>query len=811
MILESVKLKNIRSYTNETIEFPDGSVLLSGDIGSGKSTILMAIEFALFGVSKGQVSGESLLRKGTTEGTVELAFSIKETKYVVKRFLKIQRDKVVQPAGYILENDVRKDMMPTEMKAFITKTLGYPEESTSKKSYIFRYTLYTPQEDMKRILVEEKSERIDTLRMIFGIDKYKQIRENSLVFVRSLREQQRQEQGRVEDLPQKEEEKLELSKQYGSINLKISEINEDIEDILTEVTKKKELTQRIEKDIVAYEELKRELSINERLLEDKVNKRMQNKKDIEEMQISVENIREKVSKFKEIEIKTDELEVEREILILEKDLREKTEQNAMLKEKLKSINSRIEEMTLEKDESHSLDELKYEQETLNQKLLKKEEIQEEQNNMTLEINKILIELSEAQINKKNAEELKLRIADIDDCPTCLQPVEEEHKHSIISREDSNIKNYLLNLEKAKKLKEEKESLLLLHQEKLDQLQKDAIELEKIKAQIKIAEKLKGKDKILEELENDKKEIKIFDDEEILEYEEIILNKRKQVKDILEKKQMLIDKEHYERNLQDKIMMQTKLVKQQEELKLEIGSINRNKMELKEKMEAFGQIEILFRTRKGELEEVKEKENKKKVEQATLVNERKNIEYNIERVKKEIIIRQKSKAKLIENKRLQLWIEDYFMELMQTIEKHVMVKIHQEFNSLIQQWFNVLIEDENLNIKLNDDFSPIIEQNGYETEVMNLSGGEKTSAALAYRLALNKVINEMIGTIQTKDMIILDEPTDGFSTEQLDKLRDVLDELKCKQTIIVSHESKIESMVENVIKIVKDEHCSRVIS
>ena len=58
-------------------------------------------------------------------------------------------------------------------------------------------------------------------------------------------------------------------------------------------------------------------------------------------------------------------------------------------------------------------------------------------------------------------------------------------------------------------------------------------------------------------------------------------------------------------------------------------------------------------------------------------------------------------------------------------------------------------------------------------------------------------------------IILDEPTDGFSAEQLDRVRDVLDQIGVKQVILVSHESKIESFVDYVIRIEKEEHISRV--
>ena len=62
MIFLRLRLKNIRSYTEGSIEFQKGSTLLCGDIGSGKSTILHALEFALFGALRGTLPAESLLR-----------------------------------------------------------------------------------------------------------------------------------------------------------------------------------------------------------------------------------------------------------------------------------------------------------------------------------------------------------------------------------------------------------------------------------------------------------------------------------------------------------------------------------------------------------------------------------------------------------------------------------------------------------------------------------------------------------------------------------------------------------------------------
>ena len=108
-----------------------------------------------------------------------------------------------------------------------------------------------------------------------------------------------------------------------------------------------------------------------------------------------------------------------------------------------------------------------------------------------------------------------------------------------------------------------------------------------------------------------------------------------------------------------------------------------------------------------------------------------------------------------------------------------------------------------NVRLDDNFTPIIEQQDYELDYAYLSGGERTAIALAYRLSLNQVLNSIISRIKTKGLIILDEPTDGFSQEQLVKMRDLFEELKAEQVIFVSHEQKLEDFVDHIIKIKKD--------
>ncbi|NYT18662.1 MAG: SMC family ATPase, partial [Methanobacteriales archaeon] len=123
---------------------------------------------------------------------------------------------------------------------------------------------------------------------------------------------------------------------------------------------------------------------------------------------------------------------------------------------------------------------------------------------------------------------------------------------------------------------------------------------------------------------------------------------------------------------------------------------------------------------------------------------------------------------------------------------------------------ILVDDPDKNALINEDFTPIVEQGGYEQEIDYLSGGEKTSVALAYRLALNSIVQRVSTGIKS-DVLILDEPTDGFSKEQLIKLREILEELECPQIIIVSHEKELESFADQMFRIEKVDGVSKISS
>jgi DNA repair protein SbcC/Rad50 len=121
---------------------------------------------------------------------------------------------------------------------------------------------------------------------------------------------------------------------------------------------------------------------------------------------------------------------------------------------------------------------------------------------------------------------------------------------------------------------------------------------------------------------------------------------------------------------------------------------------------------------------------------------------------------------------------------------------------------MLVEDPGKQAKVDEEFTPVVQQDGIDQDVSYLSGGEKTSIALAYRLALNSIVQK-VSTGMKSNLLILDEPTDGFSKEQLSKVREILDELESPQIILVSHERELESFADQVVRVTKSNGVSNI--
>ena len=682
MIIKKIKLNNIRSYLDKEIIFSEGRTLLSGDIGSGKSTILLALDFALFGLQKGNLSGNSLLRNGKKEGYVEMHFDIENKSYALRRTLK-RGTAVSQESGYIIEDNVKRDLSPIEIKQAVLDILNYPRDLLTKtKSLIYRYTVYTPQEEMKYILAEDKDLRLDILRKLFGIDKYKKVKDNVKIFNSRLREKVREYSGYIIDIDEKLKHKDELEKSTITLNTSLISLNQGLSLINNDIEDKNKEIKLLENQNKELANLKKEFEIIHLNIGHKISLRNENKSRIE---------------YLDDYVKT-------------------------LKKELKDVEE-----------------------------VSKEELQSKENEikfMESTINSIRYNVNETEIKIKNSKLIKANIIKLDICPVCKQNVSKDHINHMNENEDSAIK--------------ENEELINLHRENLKEAEN----------------KLNNLKKENEELKTSRHEFE--------------LNKMK-IKNLEEKEKEL-----------------ARLNEANEKLKEEVGIINAKKSAVSESIKTFKDIEDKYNKEREILNSLLAKQRVIEINIASSRREIDDKEKELLNLMKEIERKNIARENLDKLNKLKFWLENEFVLLIDAIEKNVMLRIYNDFNSLFQKWSDMLIDNENMRIRLSEEFSPIIEQNGYDIEYEFLSGGEKTAMALAYRLALNQIINNLISDIKTKDLLILDEPTDGFSDEQLDKVRLVLDELKIRQIILVSHEVKIENFVDRIIRLEKKNHVTEII-
>ena len=155
-----------------------------------------------------------------------------------------------------------------------------------------------------------------------------------------------------------------------------------------------------------------------------------------------------------------------------------------------------------------------------------------------------------------------------------------------------------------------------------------------------------------------------------------------------------------------------------------------------------------------------------------------------------------------------WIESYFVPSVARIERQVLVSLQSGFDEAYRGWFATLVDDETKTSRIDDTFMPVVDQDGYEIDSAHLSGGERTSVSLAYRLALNTLLRRETKSLRS-NLLVLDEPTDGFSKSQLAKVHSILKDLDYEQIIIVSHDRELETHADHVFHVTKEGGSSTV--
>lgn len=857
--LVRLRVQNIRSYGEEpvTIDFLPGISLFSGDIGSGKSTILSAIEFGLFGL--GDVKSAHLLRHNQQRGEVSLTFIAGQEEYMVSRTLVRTRKGVNQGACSLTGPDGEETYAPSDLKPKVLSILGFHEQPDPKAtSRIFRYAIYTPQEAMKAVLSMKEEQRLDILRRAFGIEQYRWAATNTEeALIRQWLNTEIEVSARLSDgLAADEQQRaaaLLACQQARAGAAEQAELLSTLERTLdqTRLTvtallplREKAITLRSSlPGLISARDASR--SHHQGLLDEK--------EQISAELRSITTDEENLADLKPMYLLFQEQK--KAVAALEGSFL----QHRDLKGKETALSERItaEEEYLKKQRERCQGDLKRVQAIRTER---RQLISRQQANMAAvePLEAAVARLPEVTarvitlVQGRGRVELELesqeralhllttsweQIAAIGEgatCPECRQTLTSEHLAAMEQETRAKaleIGEQLQNLQELLSVASEKVGYAVAEQADLEKQHQECNRQRNELAGI--AARIIGLQQEEVRLGNAVKEEQAI--QEALSTGNFALDLKQQRQKISVAIESLADDLTGYTRARDtiRVLEEEQVEKAFAELAARIATRppllerrNRNTGTITSVEAEVQALDERIRMQQQNLAEADAHLRELSALEMTVQQQQEVVlveQQQLDRMQREVTdqaricldLDQVILKKRTEAGRMQVfqeqrrWLRDHFLPAVESIERSRLAQINETFNCFFQQWFTDLIAEEEISVRVDEAFTPLVEQDGYEVDADGLSGGERTSLALAYRLALNTIVRKEIGADQDS-LLILDEPTDGFSAAQLYRLRDILLDAGCDQLIMVSHEKELEGFVDTLYQVTKEDGVSSVI-
>jgi exonuclease SbcC len=692
MKIEAIQLENIRSHIKTTIPFTRGFNCLVGGLGCGKSSVLYSIDFALFGEPVGR-SYDYLLREGSDYGKVTVQFFQNGNTYSISRGLR-RRGKNIGQDFEALKLFHEEKIIAFQKADAIAEQL---KTITGFDRDLWREIIWIRQEHLKELIDAAPRERQRRLDSMFGLSDYEVSWSNIGQHLRDYETEKRILE-KDPDVTSKEN----LAHEYDRATEEYTLLEIEVQD--------------------AQENLqlaKKGLEDAETML-----------KQVEEKKLVIEELRRK-----EARVHTNVINIEESISSLVGRIEGKKTILNNLQQRLTNIDSQtnlrwktLTEVGFPKDGKL---------ENLNQLL---NDFDEKISNLKAEKEAI----SRNMLNDKKRLE-QLSTENDNQCPLCLQPLNDEYKTAMIQRiksEDTQSKKTIFELQCR-----------------------------------------------IEKLQNTKKTAN-----EACTNLQAISSKTEDVKNRLTEEQNAFD--DLQAELQEKQKSLGILNKQLGDLRFEIERFDMADFEA-----ARNQRERLFKKFYSIESDLRTKENRKKDRLQSL-----------DIIKERIDVAQQ-KTERIEKITKTVEALSAIRDAYRSIQPKLRSEIVRVLRSFVQQVLDDLVggEASQLNVSVDDTYTPYIKsESGVDREVSNLSGGERTLLAFAYRLGLGQLIMQS-KTGHGLSMLLLDEPTENLGTEDgsISRLGESISRFKAiEQIIAVTHSEDFAEKAGHVIVLEKEAGISK---
>ncbi|WP_316504577.1 SMC family ATPase [Nitrosopumilus sp.] len=283
-MITSIELGDFLAHSNTNIEFENGVTVFVGHNGAGKSSIIDAITFALFGQHT-RKSNKGLIKRGTNQGFAKIRFSINDKHYEAVR--KIDSKGTLSAKFSEIINEEHIEIAAGERKQFGESMTQEVEKIIGLDFEKLKIAAIVQQGELNAIINARPKEFKELLNAIIGINRLDIASESLKVAKKEFRDKIMRQIGyddtHVEMLVQNLErfqkeiesakpEKKELISKQRNLQTQVEELQKKIDAETPKIDKINQLESR-KKEMVAYakdaiQNIQHEINENERKIHD---------------------------------------------------------------------------------------------------------------------------------------------------------------------------------------------------------------------------------------------------------------------------------------------------------------------------------------------------------------------------------------------------------------------------------------------------------------------------------------------------------------------------------------------------------------
>jgi len=787
----SLEMHNFRKFKNTSIEFPEGIIGLVGNNGAGKSTIIEAIGWAIYGNKAARTKKDMIKRQGAgmnEECWVKLVFEMGGNVYDVFRIItRSSTDARVKVNGTIVASSTQG---ATE---YLEKMLGMDYDS-------FYTSIIARQQELNTLSNKSPGERKKSMLRMLKIDVLEEA-------IKKVREDRRNMEKTVDymekmmkDISLMEAEKkrnVELLKGYTE---KLKEMEEHIKKMEVELKEKEEKREIERKRAEKFKKLEERRKLLEERRKNMIASMERKMKEIDELKQrkkEYENLKKYIEEYENLARKREEMD----------GLRIKYMEKRRIEEKLEELDREIEELNKSIDllmkEMGEEEKIKEEMKKIKEEM---EGAEREIEEIGREIEKEMAEIGFIDKRRREIEEKKMQIEKLgpsSNCPTCGRVLGERYEQLLLDYENE-IKKLEEEAERRRRRIEElkgRRDVLLRNKEEIGEREREMenrmVHYRGLMERMEIfKERKENNERRRREYVAKAEELrKITFDENV--YEEIVstlkriepLKNRAMIVKEAVKKIAEVEKEIDE--MKNEVAITEK---EMEECIEEIKELDFNPEEYEIIEKDYEEIKNQFHSLReeyirmeGKIETIKREMGRIEEE----IEEQKRMEEEIKKLRKEI-------------SNLEMLAGDRDTGLLNNFKNYLISKIGPLLSHHASHFFALFTDGKYREIEIDDNYNIWIYDRGEKFELDRFSGGEKDLANLSLRLAISQLIAQRADV--ALEFIALDEIFGSQDRERRKNVLNALAELKrqFRQILLITHIEEIKDAMESIIKVYEDD-------